>query len=178
MVNVKSHVKRTKSGKTARVSSHYRKNPVDRRFKKVKALNVSKKSTVKSTDTIKEFPKYKVGTVVTIDSSHPNFGNASGKILATERTSDGKDFLHTIGFEEGTNWAFYESEMRAKSGLNVETKPKLEIIGEDGNAFMILAKAQRVAKKNDMDWDKIYAEATDGDYNHLLRTMMKYFEVE
>ena len=57
-------------------------------------------------------------------------------------------------------------------------KPTLKLIGEDGNAFAILGKARRVALKNGMDWDKIYKEATSGDYNNLLRTMMKYFEVE
>lgn len=57
-------------------------------------------------------------------------------------------------------------------------KPTLKIIGTDGNAFAILGKAQRVARENDMDWNTIQAEATNGDYDHLLRTMMKYFDVE
>ena len=57
-------------------------------------------------------------------------------------------------------------------------KPTLKILGEDGNAFAILSKARRVAQQNDMDWEAIKKEATDGDYDHLLRTMMKYFEVE
>lgn len=57
-------------------------------------------------------------------------------------------------------------------------KPKLSIIGTDGNAFAILGKARRVAIKNNMDWPTIQKEATSGDYNHLLATMMKYFEVE
>jgi len=57
-------------------------------------------------------------------------------------------------------------------------KPKLKLSGEDGNAFFILAKARRVALKNNMDWDKIRNEATSGDYNHLLSTLMDYFEVE
>lgn len=58
-----------------------------------------------------------------------------------------------------------------------ELKPMLELGGQDGNAFYILAKAQRVAKSNNMDWAKIEAEAKSGDYDHLLQTMMKYFEV-
>jgi len=57
-------------------------------------------------------------------------------------------------------------------------KPKLELLGQDGNAFSILGKAQRVARQNNMDWDKIKQEAMGGDYDHLLQTMMKYFEVE
>jgi hypothetical protein len=57
-------------------------------------------------------------------------------------------------------------------------KPKLVLVGEDGNAFYILGKAMRVAKKNGLDWEKIKTEATLGDYDHLLQTMMKYFDVE
>jgi len=57
-------------------------------------------------------------------------------------------------------------------------KPILEIVGHDGNAFAILGKAQRVARQNNMDWDKIQKEAMNGDYDHLLRTMMKHFDVE
>ena len=60
----------------------------------------------------------------------------------------------------------------------METKPVLRLVGEDGNAFFILARASKVAKQNGMDWTKICAEAMAGDYDHLLQTMMKYFEVE
>lgn len=58
-----------------------------------------------------------------------------------------------------------------------KVKPELKLLGEDGNAFFILGKAMRVAKRNGMDWEKIYAEATSGDYDHLLATMMEYFDV-
>lgn len=57
-------------------------------------------------------------------------------------------------------------------------KPILKIIGTDSNAFAILGKAQRVAKQNKMDWEKIRTEATSGDYDNLLSVMIKYFEVE
>jgi len=57
-------------------------------------------------------------------------------------------------------------------------KPQLKLVGEDGNAFAILARARRVCLENDMDWDAIHKEATSGDYDHLLQTMMKYFEVK
>lgn len=56
-------------------------------------------------------------------------------------------------------------------------KPELKLSGVDGNAFMLLGVAQRVAKKNKMDWDKIRTEATSGDYDHLLQTLMSHFEV-
>ena len=57
-------------------------------------------------------------------------------------------------------------------------KPRLNIVGENGNIFSVLGKARRVAQQNNMDWDTIQAEALQGDYDHVLRTMMKYFEVE
>lgn len=57
-----------------------------------------------------------------------------------------------------------------KERVKMSGKPVLKIVGEDGNAFAILGKAMRVAKANDMDWDKIMTEATSGDYDHLLQT--------
>lgn len=57
------------------------------------------------------------------------------------------------------------------------SKPKLNIIGKDGNAFAILGAARVVARDNDMDFKQISEEAMSGDYDHLLSTMMKYFEV-
>jgi len=62
--------------------------------------------------------------------------------------------------------------------MTKKKKPVLKIIGTDGNAFAILGKAQRVAKQNGMDWDKIRTEATSGNYDNLLCVMMKYFDVE
>jgi hypothetical protein len=56
-------------------------------------------------------------------------------------------------------------------------KPTLNLSGNDGNAFMVLGLAARVARKNNMDWEAIKTEAMSGDYDHLLATMMKYFEV-
>jgi hypothetical protein len=55
--------------------------------------------------------------------------------------------------------------------------PVLKLIGEDGNAFAVLGKARRVALDHKMDWEKIREEAMGGDYDHLLGTMMKYFDV-
>ena len=59
-----------------------------------------------------------------------------------------------------------------------EEKPKLKLSDNDGNAFAILGNAGRVAEDNDMDWNTIRKEATSGDYDKLLQTMIKYFEVE
>lgn len=61
-----------------------------------------------------------------------------------------------------------------------DLKPEVEIIDQDGNAFSILAKCQSAARR--AAWDERYLEefldeATAGDYNHLLRTVMHYFTV-
>lgn len=66
-------------------------------------------------------------------------------------------------------------------------KPRLvlgNIEGPEGNAFVILGRAQAVAKAINelrpgfLDWPAIDAEAKSGDYDHLLDTMEKYFTVE
>jgi hypothetical protein len=57
-------------------------------------------------------------------------------------------------------------------------KPVVQLTGQDGNAFMILGLCARVARKHKMDWATIQKEMMSGDYDHLLQTAMKYFEVE
>ena len=59
-------------------------------------------------------------------------------------------------------------------------KPELNLVGEDGNAFFILGKAQKKAKECKWSKDQIecfMAEAMSGDYNNLLAVCMKYFNV-
>jgi hypothetical protein len=58
-------------------------------------------------------------------------------------------------------------------------KPDLVLVGEDGNAFSILNKAKRALHRagQDSDWEAFYAEATSGDYDHLLQTCMRWFNV-
>ena len=56
----------------------------------------------------------------------------------------------------------------------------LKLIGEDGNAFAILGKALqalRQAGRGD-DWAVFEADATSGDYDHLLAVVMCWFEVK
>jgi hypothetical protein len=62
----------------------------------------------------------------------------------------------------------------------INERPELEIVGEDGNAFSILAKARHVAKENGWSKEKIdefITKATSSDYDSLLQTCMEYFEV-
>ena len=59
------------------------------------------------------------------------------------------------------------------------SKPKCKLLGEDSNAFNIIGRVSDCLKKNgqrDMA-DQFRAEATKGDYDHLLATAMKYVEV-
>jgi len=61
-----------------------------------------------------------------------------------------------------------------------EPRPVLVLVGEDGNAFAILGRARRAlqaAGRGD-EWAAFVAEATSGDYNHLLATAMRWFDVE
>jgi len=59
-------------------------------------------------------------------------------------------------------------------------RPALTLLGDDGNAFSILGKARRalrLAGRGD-EWAAFQAEATSGNYDHLLATVMDWFEVE
>lgn len=60
-------------------------------------------------------------------------------------------------------------------------KPKVNLTGSDGNAFVVLAKCSKAAMR--AGWtseklDKVIAEMKAGDYDHLLRVAMTHFEVE
>jgi hypothetical protein len=57
---------------------------------------------------------------------------------------------------------------------------KAQLSGEDGNAFAILgrvAQALRRAGVSGEDIDRFHAEATGGDYDHLLRTCLAWVDV-
>ena len=59
-------------------------------------------------------------------------------------------------------------------------KPKLKIIGEDGNVFFILGMAQRAAKKAGWEkekLDKFMADCMSGNYDHVLCLCQKHFEI-
>lgn len=56
----------------------------------------------------------------------------------------------------------------------------IPLVGEDGNAFSILARCQRAMKRNGLH-DQVaqfHAEATAGDYDNLLRTVMAWFSTD
>ncbi len=55
------------------------------------------------------------------------------------------------------------------------------LVGEDGNAFFIIGRvcqALRDAGASVMEVNAFTEEATSGDYNHLLNTVMEWVDVE
>ena len=77
----------------------------------------------------------------------------------------------------------YVSELSEGEAANLcaEPKPKLELSGSDGNAFMVIGKAIGVARKagwSQEEIEKFRQEAMAGDYDHLLRVCMDYFDVD
>jgi hypothetical protein len=55
------------------------------------------------------------------------------------------------------------------------------LVGEDGNAFSILGRVKRIMRRaglEDSEWEEFHKEATSGDYDNLLRTVMFWFAVD
>lgn len=63
--------------------------------------------------------------------------------------------------------------------MKTKTEIKVKLIGEDGNAFTILARVRTAlirGGRRDLV-EQFTKEATSGDYNHLLCTVMEYVRV-
>ena len=61
------------------------------------------------------------------------------------------------------------------------TKPKVKLVGTDGNAFHILAKCRSAWMKSggtQEGWDLIEMQMTAGDYDNLLSVAQRFFDVE
>ena len=57
----------------------------------------------------------------------------------------------------------------------------VNLVGVDGNAFSIMAACAKAARKENLPLDEINAfldEAMLSDYSALLRTCMKWFNIE
>jgi len=60
------------------------------------------------------------------------------------------------------------------------TKPKVRLTGMDGNAFAVMGAVQKVLRRSGYspeDVKKYLAEATSGDYDHLLQVTMRWVDV-
>ena len=54
------------------------------------------------------------------------------------------------------------------------------LTGQDGNAFAVLGRCREAARNAGLSEDEIanfMAEAMAGDYDHLLQTAMRWFEI-
>lgn len=56
----------------------------------------------------------------------------------------------------------------------------VELVGMDGNAFSIIGRVQKALRKHGYGdaVEKFHEEATSGDYDHLLATVVKYVNVD
>ena len=61
-----------------------------------------------------------------------------------------------------------------------ENKPKVTLVGEDGNSFAIMGTVQKALRKAGADKEYIDSyldRAAAGDYDHLIQVTMEYVEV-
>lgn len=71
--------------------------------------------------------------------------------------------------------AFITTEME-KTMQPKYPKIIVKLVGQDGNAFAILGRVNQALKIGGVakeERDMFMAEATNGDYDHLLQTIMK-----
>ena len=57
---------------------------------------------------------------------------------------------------------------------------EVRLVGEDGNAFAILGRVQRALRSAGVDESEIsefFAQASSGDYDHLLGVVMQWVDV-
>ena len=60
-----------------------------------------------------------------------------------------------------------------------DEKPKVALVGEDGNAFAIMGRVSKALRRAGADneyIDKYREEATSGDYDNLLCVTMNYVD--
>lgn len=52
---------------------------------------------------------------------------------------------------------------------------EIDLTGPDGNSFVLIATASRLAKQLGLDGKKIQTEMMAGDYENLIKVFDKYF---
>ena len=80
--------------------------------------------------------------------------------------------------EDGDGQLNAFKERKVENAVN--QKPKIKLLGTDGNAFAILGKCMSALKdagKSEAEIQEFRKEATSGDYDNLLCTCAKYFEI-
>ena len=56
-----------------------------------------------------------------------------------------------------------------------KSKIEIDLTGPDGNAFVLIGTASRLAKQLGLDADEIKTEMMSGDYENLVNTFDKHF---
>ena len=140
------------------------------------------------TQTIERYPFAIVdvgdtGTIVEFEEANSDRANDPLVLIKMDNEQIVKDLAEWEGvlYLSNTPTTDGEHDYEGLDVIELAQKPALELSGKDGNAFMILGTARRVAKKAGWSKEKIdtvFAEATSGDYDHVLQTMMKYFDVK
>lgn len=67
-----------------------------------------------------------------------------------------------------------------KTTIKQEKKPRVKLVGEDGNTFAILGRCRVGARKAKWPPERVKEfldKACSGDYNHLLCICTEYFDV-
>lgn len=61
-----------------------------------------------------------------------------------------------------------------------KTNIKVKLVGTDGNVFVVMGTVTKALKKagHGKLVEGFIKEATSGDYNHLMATVMNYVEVD
>lgn len=57
----------------------------------------------------------------------------------------------------------------------------VQLLGQDGNAFNVLGLCKRAMKRNHLPQEEInqfIKEATSGNYDHLIATVMSWFDID
>ena len=54
-------------------------------------------------------------------------------------------------------------------------KPEIDLTGEEGNAFCLLAHAVSLSKQLGLNKNTVMREMQQGDYEHLVKVFDKYF---
>ena len=73
-----------------------------------------------------------------------------------------------------------ETNETATAASGPKTNIHVKLVGEDGNAFAILARVRSALRRGGRSdlVDAFTKEATSGNYTHLLATVMEYVEVD
>ncbi len=102
-------------------------------------------------------------------------GCANGRVQVIEVTAPDRQPLYIN--PEGYSYARYVGFKAPDNALRFPDV-RVQLSGRDGNAFAVLGQCQRAARKEGVSGDQIkefMAEASGGDYDHLLVTCMRWF---